>query len=1122
MQNLNISQFNIRLAVGALLAMSAVLAVVMSFASSPQNGASADGDTNSDKVKNAVSALETAVATPAADLNDLIVAGTQIHSVQWNHDSATDTDGTGTANISIAPPVTVVGSADNATAMAVPVGNALGSEYVLGWAGVLTTARTTETTELTNTSEGVPARINTITSAPSVTLADGSTTATPVAGNTLAADLATIQTELLTTTRTAKAIHADIKAKVYTAFGLEDVDGQEELSSGDSVLGALNILYTPDNPATTDTDEEDGDLFQLESARKNEKAALAGIKAILVEVNKSIVTADDSAKVTINSASNADSLFDYESTSPRLTRATTKTVVANAEKLLTALLAELETIDGDELTAFDQLDALTKVLTDIAGEAPTGVLKARIDDIDNALLANNVDDLDSDADPGETDYSPDAINLLKSDATNHIVSALKALVVLDGKAAQKTAIQELIDLLTNVDDVVTTTGAADDVVNDLTQADADRLKAALDAFDALERALEARYIDTSKSVAANQVTKHRADLNDLEDNELSDSNFQGFFASYTSASEVLSRSENIDRDAAITTTARKLFDALNKEGVLGAALATAPASGIDEITDEEFSTAIGADIATNGSNTASTSDLHNTLTRFLAIEAAIDSVDTDGDTAGIQPPSIMEFNRFELALQAAFDNEGSDPPTDNMAKANALAVGYRSSTLEFDAHAAMAALLKALEDAGNASGDGIPAAVATAREALIIVYDHIDAYDDDTMARITAAYNGLIRDGSTSHQYAQQAALAVVLKGLKDKTGAATLATNIQNALKTQSPEEKKAQAKIAEIKAGIVNAITVSGGDKVKLDVNVYGVQGIMDQKLADDVTFDWGDASSDTGPSITYTAPTAPGSYDVTASLELNECYHADADTQMAKCSATFTVKVRRQSPAQPQDEAPVNPATVPSILTDSSGNQYEVFTPVEGGTFDNGDGYSITAQSGDVPNNEIIGVRMSDDGSASNLGMTHQRYTLGGNMYGIHVVDGTGTTVSSYVLDDPAQVCLPLPSELSSNISKVALVAMNSDGTLTILSSSVKLGSSGTSVCGNISTLPASVAVGHVGSPAAIPTATPEPTPVPPPTGATAPTNTNGILIWAILFGLALTGAGVTLVMARRRGF
>ena len=319
------------------------------------------------------------------------------------------------------------------------------------------------------------------------------------------------------------------------------------------------------------------------------------------------------------------------------------------------------------------------------------------------------------------------------------------------------------------------------------------------------------------------------------------------------------------------------------------------------------------------------------------------------------------------------------------------------------------------------------------------------------------------------------------------------------------------------------IRGVTLQGGEDVRLAIEVYGVQNVLDNSLLDNITLVWDDNDAGgsfdgTGEKVVYTAPSVPGSYNVTASLIPNYCKE-DPTTDETECSASFDVTVRRPSAPQPEDEAPVNPSgEIPTILIDSDGNQYEVFTPVEGGTFDPDAGYRISAESGDVPNGELVGVRMSDDGPASNLGMTHQRYTLGGNMYGIHVVDSTGTTVLSYLLHDPAEVCIPLPAELRSNISKIAMVAMNSDDSLTILSASVRIGTSGTSVCGNISNLPATVAVGVQGAPDAIPTATPMPEPEAPDTGGAAPSSAG--LLWLMLIGIATIAVGVYVRTTRRR--
>ena len=273
-------------------------------------------------------------------------------------------------------------------------------------------------------------------------------------------------------------------------------------------------------------------------------------------------------------------------------------------------------------------------------------------------------------------------------------------------------------------------------------------------------------------------------------------------------------------------------------------------------------------------------------------------------------------------------------------------------------------------------------------------------------------------------------------------------------------------------------------------------------------------GGVSNGSGRQVMYTAPESPGTLTVYVSVDQSECYG-----YQIQCSTEFKFKVRRPSaPVEPTPE-PRNPSgAIPTILTDSDGNQYEVFTPEGGGTF-TGDDSSLSAGPGVVPNGEIVGLRVAEGGSASNAGKTYQRYNLGGNWYEISAVDASNTSVSSYGLSDAVEVCIPLPDALRSNISSLALVVINADDSLTILSSIVRISSSGTNVCGSLSSVPAKLAVGTSGSPAALPTEVPEAGDISdlPDTGGAAPS--NGGMIWAMVLGVLVLVTSTTAISIRR---
>ncbi len=360
-------------------------------------------------------------------------------------------------------------------------------------------------------------------------------------------------------------------------------------------------------------------------------------------------------------------------------------------------------------------------------------------------------------------------------------------------------------------------------------------------------------------------------------------------------------------------------------------------------------------------------------------------------------------------------------------------------------------------------------------------------------------------------------ALGVALVGAIIVVGTLALQSGISfgGIALAQNPDPQPTGS-IQEISASTPN-LTLTVGDTVVLSINVIGRQDIEDQRLANDVKFDWsvsgGWLSGGTdGTSASYTAPSDPGIYSVTVSLR-SGCI----GTGLA-CTATFRITVRRPGEATGPDAPPRNPeGEIPSILSDSEGEQYQVFTPEEGGAFTD-ENFSVSAVMGIVPNGEIMGVRMAEDGSASNAGMSHHRYTLSGNQYRVFVIDAESAPISSYNLNGTVAVCIPVPEELRTNISSLEMVTKNSNNTLTVMSSSVRIIPSLT-MCGNTSTLPATIAVGIRGTPPPLLEPDPEPTEMLPATGGAVPVS-QGIIAWVLLVGVALIAAGIFASTYRHR--
>ena len=322
------------------------------------------------------------------------------------------------------------------------------------------------------------------------------------------------------------------------------------------------------------------------------------------------------------------------------------------------------------------------------------------------------------------------------------------------------------------------------------------------------------------------------------------------------------------------------------------------------------------------------------------------------------------------------------------------------------------------------------------------------------------------------------------------------------------------------------ITEINMRAGDSVRLEVDIFGLADILNNELygktGSNLFFTWSDDSSGgsfADPNdqrrVTYTAPGLPGTYRVMAEAgpdgicsDHHKTNFGITDADRADCQATITVRVSRaQTPAEPVAQ-PINPAgPIPTSLTDSAGTAYDVFTPVNGGSF-TGTGITVTAAKGAIPDRQLIGVAAAASTFQAPEPTPGARMTIAGRLYDIRAVNASGQAVSDFALDDPLTACLPLPEAFRANISDVVIVERKGDGSYGILSSKLRQAGGELHVCGQVSTLPATVGVAKLG---VIPELPPTPTPIDaetPDTGATAPSYMLALL--TLLMGvLLLTG-------------
>ena len=330
--------------------------------------------------------------------------------------------------------------------------------------------------------------------------------------------------------------------------------------------------------------------------------------------------------------------------------------------------------------------------------------------------------------------------------------------------------------------------------------------------------------------------------------------------------------------------------------------------------------------------------------------------------------------------------------------------------------------------------------------------------------------------------------------------------------------------SRVLRIEAG-VGQVTVKAGVVVRLKIKVFGRQDLPDQSLVDSGDVSWtvegegslmeADVKVKNGEvddvSVLYLAPDSPGTHEVVASVHdcLGKRVNETPESADARCKAEFSVRVIRSASAfvSPTPE-PVNPSgPIPQVIPSEDGVQHGVFTPEEGGEVESADGIcKLRVPVGAVANGELVGAALTTGA----FELSDPRFEGRGSSCSISIVDSSGGGISSYLLEDPAEVCLPVPDEFRSRIVDVEMVSVVGGGVGAIYASTIRIAgdSGGIELCGTLRELPATVAaVVPMESLPPEELVTPVPSPVSPDTGGYGPSSAGAIVLMLMLAGAVL---------------
>ena len=229
--------------------------------------------------------------------------------------------------------------------------------------------------------------------------------------------------------------------------------------------------------------------------------------------------------------------------------------------------------------------------------------------------------------------------------------------------------------------------------------------------------------------------------------------------------------------------------------------------------------------------------------------------------------------------------------------------------------------------------------------------------------------------------------------------------------------------------------AVIIRKGQSILLGVNLFNVDGELDNSLLDDpdVFINWtksrGEINNNDDRTLTYTAPHIGLTTAITAVV---------SQRVQPRGQQEYPIRIPIRVIGDGEASNAYNPQGDTPETVHLEGFTYTVVTPADSVEYTDVDipDVRMSMRSRSVPSYDWVGIRIQEQGDAQTLEPDITGHTPLGQQYTFHAISSDMWTISNMMFSSDAELCLPVRGDDVANLDQLVIMRILPDGSQRLL--------------------------------------------------------------------------------------